>query len=153
MQSGNKLKPIKMIHLAFCAAIGIFAITVFSIVKDQVHFDACFDQDIGLYPLFPIMAAFSVFAGIMLFNKQISLVERSADLDAKLTKYQVAFLIRCAFLEGGSLMNISAFLISANLVFLLAAIVPFVFLVKYRPSKTEVIEDLDLQYPDTEQLD
>lgn len=153
MQPINKLKPIKTIHAAFCAAVLLFAVTVFFMVRTRVYFDANFNQDNGLYPLFPIMALFAIFAGIKLFNKHIALVEESADLDSKFAKYQVAFLIRCAFLEGGALMNVSAFLITANLVFVLAALFPFFFLVKFRPNKAEVVEVLNLQYPETEQLE
>jgi hypothetical protein len=153
MQPTNKIKTIQTIHLAFCGAVLVFAITVFTMVSDRVYFDMSFDQDNGLFPLFPIIAFIAIFVGIKLFNKQLADLDYTVNLDSKFAKYQTAFLIRTAFLDAGALMNISAFLITANLVFVVAALFPFFFLLRFRPSKDEVIEVLKLQYPETDQLE
>jgi hypothetical protein len=153
MQSVNKLKATQTIHMAFCAAVLLFAIVAFITVRDRIHFDASFNQDIGLYPLFPILGVVTIIAGMKIYKKQLSDIEHLVSFEEKFAKYQVAFLIRCAFLQAGALMNVSGFLVTANLVFLIAFMLPFFFLAKFRPNKTAVIEDLNLQYPDTNELD
>jgi hypothetical protein len=72
--------------------------------------------------------------------------------DDKINKYQVAFLIRTALFELPALLNIVGFLVSGNIVFLIAGVVFFMLLVSARPSKQAIIEALNLNYPDTEKL-
>ncbi len=150
MSQVSKLKAIKTTHLAFCAALLIFAAVAPVIVENNIYFDSALNQNNGLYPLFPVLAIIFTIVGIFLFNKQIAAIDNSETFDTKFMKYQTAFLIRCAFLEGAALLNVAGFLVTANAVFLVAAAVPFLFLVKLRPTKENVIETLNLQYPDTE---
>ncbi|MHA4895729.1 hypothetical protein ACXZ1K_13330 [Pedobacter sp. PWIIR3] len=150
MSQISKLKPIKTIHLAFCAAVLTFAAVTALTVKNKIYFDASLDQNNGLYPLFPILAIVFTVIGLFLFNRQISAIDNSETFDSKFVKYQTAFLVRCAFLEGAALMNIVGFLLTGNTIFSLAAAIPFAFLVRLRPTKDNVIEQLNLQYPDTE---
>ncbi|MES2454896.1 MAG: hypothetical protein V4594_05135 [Bacteroidota bacterium] len=152
MQPVSKLKTIQTIHLAFCSAILAFAAVATLTVKDKIYFEASFSQDNPFYPLFPILGIIAVVAGVFLFNKNASAIAEMETLDKKLTKYQEAFLIRTALLEGAALMNTVAFLISANLVFLLVVAIPFLTLVRFRPTKDSIIETLNLQYPESEQL-
>ncbi|MGY4386295.1 putative membrane protein (GlpM family) [Pedobacter sp. UYP24] len=150
MSQISKLKPIKTIHLAFCAAILTLAAVSAITVKNNIYFDVALNQNNGLYPLFPILAIIVTVVGIFLFNKQIAAIDNAETFDSKFMKYQTAFLVRCAFLEGGALMNVVGFLMTANTVFLIAAAIPFLYLVRSRPTKDQIVEDLNLQYPDTE---
>ena len=152
MKQVSKLKPIQTIHLAFCSALLVFAIVSTSLVKDKIYFDASFTQGDPLYPLFPVFGIVSIIAGIFLFKRKIAGIDDIESFEAKMVKYQVAFLIRCAFLEAAALMNTVGFLTTGNAVFLTAAILPFLALVIFRPTKANVTEALNLHYPETEQL-
>jgi len=60
--------------------------------------------------------------------------------------------MRTALFELPALLNIVGFLVSGNIVFLIAGVVFFMLLVSARPSKQAIIEVLNLNYPDTEKL-
>jgi len=139
------------IHLAFCLAIVLMAATSYLTVKDRLYLDADLNQNDIFFPLFPLIGLVSIALGQFLFKKQLSnLQELSAD--DKINKYQVAFLMRTALFELPALLNIVGFLVSGNIVFLIAGVVFFMLLVSARPSKQAIIEALGLNYPDTEKL-
>jgi len=139
------------IHLAFCLAIVLMAATSYLTVKDRLYLDADLNQNDIFFPLFPLIGLVSIALGQFLFKKQLSnLQELSAD--DKINKYQVAFIMRTALFELPALLNIVGFLVSGNIVFLIAGVVFFMLLVSARPSKQAIIEVLNLNYPDTEKL-
>jgi len=149
--NSSKLKAMQTIHLAFCLAIVLMAATSYLTVKDRLYLDADLNQNDIFFPLFPLIGLVSIALGQFLFKKQLSnLQELSAD--DKIDKYQVAFLMRTALFELPALLNIVGFLVSGNIVFLIAGVVFFMLLVSARPSKQAIIEALGLNYPDTEKL-
>ncbi|WP_448636135.1 hypothetical protein [Pedobacter panaciterrae] len=149
--NSSKLKAMQTIHLAFCLAIVLMAATSYLTVKDRLYLDADLNQNDIFFPLFPLIGLVSIALGQFLFKKQLSnLQELSAD--DKINKYQVAFLMRTALFELPALLNIVGFLVSGNIVFLIAGVVFFMLLVSARPSKQAIIEALGLNYPDTEKL-
>jgi len=149
--NSSKLKAMQTIHLAFCLAIVLMAATSYLTVKDRLYLDADLNQNDIFFPLFPLIGLVSIALGQFLFKKQLSnLQELSAD--DKINKYQVAFIMRTALFELPALLNIVGFLVSGNIVFLIAGVVFFMLLVSARPSKQAIIEVLNLNYPDTEKL-
>jgi hypothetical protein len=149
--NSSKLKAMQTIHLAFCLAIVLMAATSYLTVKDRLYLDADLNQNDIFFPLFPLIGLVSIALGQFLFKKQLSnLQELSAD--DKINKYQVAFIMRTALFELPALLNIVGFLVSGNIVFLIAGVVFFMLLVSARPSKQAIIEALGLNYPDTEKL-
>ncbi|TKC04897.1 hypothetical protein [Pedobacter frigoris] len=142
----------QIMHIAFCIAVFNFALVAFFLVKDSIHLNLRLEQPTPLFPIFPIIAVLAVFIGSFLFKKQLNGVTDIPSADDKIAKYQTAFLIRSAILEGAALMNTVAFLMTSNSVFLLAAAFPFLFLLISRPAKQQIIDELNLTYPDTEKL-
>lgn len=139
------------IHLAFCLAIITMAATSYLTVKDRLYLDMSLNQAEVFFPLFPIIGIVSLIAGQFLYKRQISnLQELSAE--HKINKYQVAFIMRTALFEMPSLLNIVGFLVTGNLIFLIVALIFFVFLLTTRPKKQTIIDELNLSYPDTEKL-
>lgn len=139
------------IHLAFCLAIVLMAATSYLTVKDRLYLDADLNQNDIFFPLFPLIGLVSIALGQFLFKKQLSNLQE-LPADDKINKYQVAFLMRTALFELPALLNIVGFLVSGNIVFLIAGVVFFMLLVSARPSKQAIIEVLNLNYPDTEKL-
>lgn len=149
--NSSKLKTMQTIHLAFCLAIITMAATSYLTVKDRLYLDTSLNQAEVFFPLFPIIGIVSLIAGQFLYKQQISnLQELSAE--NKINKYQVAFIIRTALFEFPSLLNIVGFLVSGNIIFLIASLIFFVFLLATRPKKQTIIDELNLSYPDTEKL-
>ncbi|WP_448105039.1 hypothetical protein [Pedobacter panaciterrae] len=149
--NSSKLKAMQTIHLAFCLAIVLMAATSYLTVKDRLYLDADLNQNDIFFPLFPLIGLVSIALGQFLFKKQLSNLH-GLSADDKINKYQVAFLMRTALFELPALLNIVGFLVSGNIVFLIAGVVFFMLLVSARPSKQAIIEALGLNYPDTEKL-
>jgi len=138
---------------AFCFAIISFAAVTLLLNKEGIHLDPSISSDqTGLYPLFPLIGLGLIFLGTFMFNKQLGNLPEDAAADEKITGYQTAFIIRSAFLEGASLMNIVGFLISANAIFLVVPAIAVATLIVTRPTKQGVTDALNLSYPDTEKL-
>ena len=147
-----KLKITQTIHLSFCSVIVLFSVVALLINKDHLFFDASLANTAPFNPIFPIIAVVGVIFGIFIFNEKISGITSELSFDEKFTQYQTAFLVRCAFCEAGALLNIVGFFNTQNLFFMLFAMASFIALLLSRPSKSKVITDLQLQYPDTEKL-
>ncbi|RZK68805.1 MAG: hypothetical protein EOO85_23545 [Pedobacter sp.] len=148
----SKLKTMQVIHTAFCTAITGFAIVALIMRKDRIHFTVSIDASDPYFPLFPILALISLAVGFYMFNKNISSIDHVSSGDEKITAYQSAFIVRCAFIEAPALLNIIAFLMSGNAVYLVIAAIILIVFIMTRPNKQKVIDALNLQFPDTEKL-
>jgi hypothetical protein len=147
-----KLKPAQIIHICFCIAIVMFATVTLLINKDALFFDASLTNTSPFNPVFPIISILGIVAGIFMFKKKIGAITPEQSFDEKFMQYQTAFLIKCAFCEAGALLNLVGCFQTHNLFFMLFAAASFIALLLSRPTKDKVIEDLQLQYPDTESL-
>jgi uncharacterized membrane protein YozB (DUF420 family) len=148
----SKLKPMLLIHTAFFFAIITFALVAYLQVKDVIHFSPGTNRNDALYPLFPILSIVFIFLGFFMFNRQIAAIDSAMSSDDKIMRYQTAFLIRCAFIEAGALLNIVAFLLTGNSVFLIFVGCALIAFVMIRPAKQKIIDTLNLQFPETEKL-
>lgn len=143
----------QILLIAFCFGIISFAAVTISLNKENLYFDVALTSDqTGLYPLFPLMGLAIIFLGLFMFKNQLNKLPEGTDADTKITAYQTAFIIRSAFLEGASLMNIVGFLLSANAVFLVVPAIAVAVLIASKPTKQGVADALNLTYPDTEKL-
>jgi len=150
--NASKLKIMQVIHTAFCAAITGFSIVALIMRKERIHLDISFSGNDPYFPLFPILAVISVAVGFFMFSKQIRSLDPMLTGDDKIAAYQTAFIVRCAFIEAPALLNVVAFLIYGNLVYLIVMAVVLVVFILTRPTKQHVIDRTGLQFPDTEKL-
>lgn len=142
----------QVIHTAFCTAITCFAMVGLIMRKERMHFSFSLDKNDPYFPLFPILALIFVTMGFYMFNKQIRAIDPMATGDGKIAAYQTAFILRCAFIESAALLNLGAFLILGNLLYLIVAAVALIIFIWIRPARQTVIDTLNLQFPDTEKL-
>jgi hypothetical protein len=150
--NASKLKIMQVIHTAFCTAIAGFAIVALILRKERIHLDLSFDKNDPYFPLFPILAVISVAVGFYMFNKQIRSLDPMLTGDDKITAYQTGFIIRCAFIEAPALLNVIAFLIYGNMIYLIVVAAVLAVFIITRPTKQHVIDTTGLQFPDTEKL-
>lgn len=135
----------QIIHGAFCTGVLIFGIASLFINKDRLLFEIpAKAEDLTL----PAVGILSLIFGPILFKKLIGNIEETSPANQKVMQYQTAFLVKCAFFEAGALANIIAFLMYANLFFLLFAGLCFIFLIMSRPTPDKVAECLRLQDSD-----
>jgi hypothetical protein len=142
------LKPVQLIHLAFCTAILLFAGTVLFLNMETLKFDFSVETANPIEIVAPIMMVASLFMGTMIFNKMIAAIDETSSISAKLIQYQTAFLVKCAFFESAALLNIVVCLMTSNVLFMIFAAVPFFGLWFAKPTKDKVYSTLQLHDSD-----
>ena len=140
------LKPIQIVHLAMCIAPALFLAIVFVLNKND--FNAAIFGDDVLYFITPAMAAGAFITGHMLFKKHLSAIDKDMSLSERLTKYQSAFIIRQALIEGATIFNIVAYFLLGHSFFAAIALILILLMFAFRPTKFRVSEDLQLNYTD-----
>ncbi|MDT0621165.1 hypothetical protein [Croceitalea vernalis] len=140
MTSRNFLKTISIIHLAM--VIGpLFAATIFYMNTEIITNGT--QNDIFIY-VFPLIALGGIFASKYMFNLFIKNLKNHKTLQAKLTGYQTASLIKYALIEGPAFLNIVWFSQTGNLLFLTIGGVLIIFLFTQRPRANKIEIDLNL---------
>ena len=148
-----RLKTMQIILAAFCFSQISFALVTLMLNQERTFLSFSVSaEDGGLFPLFPILGLVFIGIGTFLFKRQLSAVPKEVTADEKIAGYQTAFIMRCAFIEGASLMNIVGFLISGNGAFLFIPAIAIAMLIVNRPTRDGIIAALSLSYPDTEKL-
>jgi hypothetical protein len=138
-------KTIQLIHLAFCIAVCLFGALVLMISSANLYFSIEFNQDSLIVLIAPLFAIICIALSNFLFNSLMNQVDKSASAMAKFQKYQAAFLVKCALLEGAALFNIVVCLVTNNAFTLLFAALCLVVLWLNRPTKNHISEALQLQ--------
>ncbi len=138
----------KLLHLAFCASIFLFACVVIALKIEEASFDFEFGQNTAIYVVFPILAIVSMLISPLFFKNYIASGDKLATPPEKLNRYMTGFIVMCAFLEAGALANLVGLLITGNLLFLFFAGGCLVMLITNVPTKNKVANLLNLQQED-----
>ncbi|HEY0666924.1 MAG TPA: hypothetical protein VGD22_02040 [Sphingobacteriaceae bacterium] len=147
MENQNiNLKPIQMVHLAMCIAPTIFLTVVFILNQSNSRYGE-FGND-PLYLITPAMAAGAFITGQLLFKTHLSAIDTDMSLSERLAKYQSAFIIRQALIEGATIFNIVAYFLLGHSFFAAIALVLILLMFTFRPTKFRASEDLQLNYTD-----
>jgi uncharacterized membrane protein len=151
--NSSKVKIMQILLGAFCFSQISFALITISLNLERMFLSfGPSAEDAGLFPLFPLLGLGFIALGMFLFQQQLSAIPNEASANEKIGRYQTAFIIRCAFLEAASLMNIVGFFLSGNVVFLFVAAISLMLMIVTRPTRNGLIDALSLSYPDTEKL-
>lgn len=140
------LKQLQIVHLAMCIAPALFLAIVFVLNKNNFT-EAIFGDDV-LYFITPAMAVGAFITGQLLFKKHLSAIDPDMSLSERLAKYQSAFIIRQALIEGATIFNIVAYFLLGHSFFAAIALVLILLMFTFRPTKFRVSEDLQLNYTD-----
>ncbi len=106
-------------------------------------------NDLFIY-LVPIIGILAYFGGDFIYSKSLTSINKETPLKEKLNKYLQASLIRFALLEGASFMGIFAFMQTSNIFYLVITVFLILYLVKLRPTKDMIFEDLSLNQKEKE---
>ena len=145
----KQTKTIQIIHLAFCAAILAFGVVAIMITKDNLFFGLEFKNADPVVFIAHIFALISLVISGLLFNKLIGNIDSNIRSTEKITQYQTAFLVKCAFLEGAALFNIVACLVTNNALTLIFATICLAYLWLSRPTDQKIYETLQMQDPNS----
>lgn len=136
-----------------------------ALLMGQVSFAAIsYYLNLGVKPemgvtrnMFIIVALFLMMNGFVmgnfLYKYQIKRVRDFAKLSFKLGGYRSAFILRLALLEGASLFSIVAYLLTADITFLVIAGLIVAYFIYLRPSIDKVALDLGLDRSDSLKLE
>lgn len=131
----QKLKIIKIIHLAICAGI----IIAYVIIGDLTNLDnlemPTIDSESMLYLLIPVA---SIFLGNFLYKSQINNADPKLSLEEKIPYYQTATIIRLAILEGAAFIIL---LLKPDLI--LFGILIIGYIIFLRPTENQFRNDFE----------
>ncbi|MCJ0741544.1 hypothetical protein [Pedobacter montanisoli] len=146
------LKTLNTLHLSFCLAVLFFALATYFTYSGTTTFTTQMAASSSYFLLFPLVALLSITIGNTLFSRILLKARQLETFEQKTVKYQSGFIIRCALIEGGAFLNIVAFMLSGNLIFMVFAGISLLGLLSCKPTKAKVVADLELSFPDTERL-
>ncbi|MFN8355326.1 MAG: hypothetical protein U0Y10_12800 [Spirosomataceae bacterium] len=97
----------------------------------------------------PVVVGGGIAASFLLSRFLIQSAKQKTDLSSKLLAYRSAFLIRCALLEGPSLLGCVVCMITGNKLYLAVVAVSIALFVMNTPSAKRITEELELDYKET----
>lgn len=146
------IKPLKIVHASFCFSIFLFGIVTCIINRDLLVFDFTLSHpDMNLNIFSFVAVVFTVLAmnlGTYLFKKSISQIDPLSTVEEKFSRYQTAFLIKCAFLEAAALFCIVMCFITYNFYFIVVASFSLLAMWLMKPSREKVFATLQIQDSD-----
>lgn len=134
------LKRLRIIHFALCAGCtflgAIFYFT--SAVTPQV--DTSFKNPLSIVG---VSLGILVIVSTLLYNKKVKDIDMQASMDVKRVKYQSAFILMLAIIEGAAIFNIIVFSITQNLFHLFIAGAFVVNMISKFPNKYHIAQVLN----------
>ena len=91
-----------------------------------------------------LMVAGSIAGGIYMHKRKVLEIRMNNNLRQKLDEYTISLIIRFALMEVASIFCIVGYLLSSHYLFVFFTFVVLVFFVVVRPTKGNVLRDLDL---------
>lgn len=128
----EKIKILKIIHLAICAGVILAYIFAGQFTIEQLKGQGIDSEDL-VYLVIPIAA---IFVSNFMFKSQLKQVDPKSTLEQKLPLYQTASIIRWAILEGAAILLL--FIKPDLLIFGILLILYLVFL---RPTEEKIASD------------
>lgn len=134
---------LKIIHFALTAGVAFFMLI--AIVLQFTGFEPELkEMEMILLGITVFAAVSGVFTGNLLFRKRLEQLVEQKSLKEKLMGYQSALIIKYAFVEGPAFFTIVAYLLTANILFPVIAVLLVFTLAFFAPRKEKLIGDLNL---------
>ena len=131
----EKLKPIKIIHLALCFGVAIaYAVLVDFKTLEFLNFNAIETTDY-IFILVPVAA---ILLGNFLYTQQLKSADKNLKLEEKIGVYQTAMLIRLALLEGAAF-----FILFIKKELIILGLFLIFYMLFLRPSENAMKRDFD----------
>ncbi|WP_340155647.1 MFS transporter [uncultured Winogradskyella sp.] len=131
----EKLKIVKIIHLAICAGV-IFAYILLSdlSVLADLKFPVI-DASSYIYLMIPVIA---ILASNYLYKSQIKKVDSNLKLEDKIPFYQIATIMRLALLEGAAFL-----ILFVKPDFIVFGILIILYIIFIRPTENQFRRDFE----------
>jgi hypothetical protein len=145
-------KSMIIIHLAVCFSVVIVVGILYSLTIQKGTQLAPSDEYLGLELLVPIFGIISFFGARFIINKRMKSIDKKAKLTVKIDAYRASMIILWAMLEGTALFGAVGYFISGRHNLLLYGVMAGVFILYFRPLKTKLAQDLNLEPEEVEKL-
>lgn len=132
-----------LIFVAFLAGIFLFLISV--LIVTQAGDPKAKDLDMILLITAPISSMGMLFIAFRLFQSRLQRAQAAEKLFQKMDAYRSATMIRFLLLDGAAFVQLGAFLLTENRIFIVIAVVVTTVFMLYRPHLARFIKDLGLQ--------
>lgn len=150
MQTTNAYKSLQIIFYALLAGQVLFLLIAIFLVKEKIFTSARNDLENIFLPLVVILALLCMISGSRIFKARMQKLGDTRSITERLSEYRAICLVRWALLEGPCLFAIICFLLTANYLFVLIAILLLFFFCIISPVKTKVAMDMGIS---TDELD
>jgi len=122
--------------------ITFFAIALFIVENKMVEPIQSIDEIFKF--IIPIAGFAVMFLARSIYNKNISSVNISEDLLAKIAKYRTFKIIQWAQIESGAFLSLVGFILTSNYLYAIVFLFLLGYLILIKPSKEQFINDLKI---------
>lgn len=140
----NFFTRLRIIHAALCIGCLFFAAVTYFIVGNTSTMDTSFSNPLSIVG---VALGFAIIASSVIYAKKVKEIAEDDSLEQKKTKYQSAYIIMLALIEGPAIFNIVVFLITKNTFHLVVAGIFIFNLISKMPNKSHISQLLNC-YPD-----
>ncbi len=131
----NKLKVLQLIHVSLMAGVVLF-VGFLIYTSGELVFDFDIHEPFNWVAVF--LAVVGYFMGVSLFNKALSTVERTTDIDIFFERFMTAHIIRMAFLEGPAIFSVVVCIITNSQFLLILTGFLLVIMYAYFPTEDKI---------------
>ncbi|MFN4852981.1 MAG: hypothetical protein ACK5JC_01030 [Bacteroidota bacterium] len=142
--SQEYFKILSKLHLAMI--IGVFfmgLIVAFLITSGTMSNDMGDLNETFLY-IVSIAVLGGLYASNWIYKYKLRGLKEENDLKTKMTNYRGIFIHRYTFIVGPAYFSIFAVLLTSNLLLLVFTGISLLFMIYWKPTKTSIINDLEL---------
>ena len=149
----SSLKSLNIIHLGITIGT-ILVVGIFYTIKNQSGEIIQSTQGMNVFEyLVPIFGIASFAIAYYLGKRKLKKLDSDSDLMSKLTAYRSHSLFIWAALEGSAFFAAIAFYLTGRTNLILYGAMLVVLLIYFRPQKTRISEDLNLNGEELDKLD
>ncbi|MEM6720004.1 MAG: hypothetical protein AAF611_11840 [Bacteroidota bacterium] len=142
--TGNKyVKSLTITHTLLLLGLAGFAGISLFLNADKMNF--AFDMQDTMLLVFPIIVISALSMVRIIPQKLIDSAKKEERLIKKLSKYQLAMMIKFILIEGPAMLGIIFFFLTNNAAFVAIAGVLIVFFFSLKPTKEKIESELELR--------
>jgi cation transporter-like permease len=141
-----------IVHLILCLGIAVSTGVLYTLsIQSGKHLEPS-DAFKILELLLPLFGIGSFFGARLVINRHFKSIPQNSPLNEKLEGYRASMIILWAMLAGTALFGAIGFFISGRQNLLLYGLMAAVFVLYFRPLKTKIAQDLNLEPDEVEEL-
>lgn len=142
--SNEYFRALSIVHLALTIGLVCMGLIGFYLIFSGTMSNNMTDLNMTFLYIVPIFILGGLFGSNWIYKNKLSGLKEENDLKTKMTNYRGILIIRYAFLEGPAFFAFVSALLTSNLLFLVFAGLMIIFMIYWRPTKSSVIADLEL---------